>query len=164
MICSNSRAAARFAIEELQHGDAADVLLQIGIDARDGDANAAIALLHRAPELHGHQHHQRHHRQQERGHARAQFEHRHDDEAQHQQVAQDHEQAGGEQLVQRVHVGGDARDQAAHGIVIVEGEVQSLQVRHHFAPQVEHGFLSHPLHDELLAEIAKHAEDHDQQV
>ena len=30
-------AAARFAIEELQHGDAADVFLQIRIDARDGD-------------------------------------------------------------------------------------------------------------------------------
>ncbi len=157
-------AAARLAIEELQDGDAADMLLQIRIDAGDGHANPPIALLHGAPELHGHQHHQRHHRQQERGHARTQFEHRYDDEAQHQQVAQDHQQAGGEQLVKRVHVGGDARDQAAHRIVIVEGKVQSLQARHHFAPQVEHGFLPHPLHDELLAEVAEHAEDYDQQV
>ncbi len=157
-------AAAGFAIEELQHGDAADVLLQIGVDAGDGDANPAVAFLHGTPELHGDQHHQRHHGQQEAGHAGAQFEHRDDDEAQHQQVAQDHQQAGGKQFVERVHVGGDAGDQAAHRIVIVEGKVQALQARHHFAPQVEHGFLSDPLHDVLLAEVAKHAEDHHQQV
>ena len=94
----------------------------------------------------------------------AQFQHRDDDEAQHQQVAQDHQQAGREQLVEGVHVGGDTGDQAAHRVVIVEGKIQALQPRHHFAPQVEHGFLSHPLHDVLLAEVAKHAEDDDQQV
>ena len=69
-------AAASLAIEELEDGDAADVLLQIGINARDGHANFAVALLHGAPELHGDQHHQRHHGQQESGHAGAQFEHR----------------------------------------------------------------------------------------
>ena len=59
--------------------------------------------------------------------------HRDDDEAEHQQIAQDHEQAGGEQLVQRIHVGGDAGDQAADGVVVVEGQIQALQVGHHFA-------------------------------
>ena len=46
-------AAASFAIEELQHRNAADVFLQIGINASDGHANFAITFLHSAPELHG---------------------------------------------------------------------------------------------------------------
>ena len=50
-------------VEELQHHDAGDVLLQVGVDAGDGDADAAVALRHAAAEQHGRQHHERHHRQ-----------------------------------------------------------------------------------------------------
>ena len=75
-------------------------------------------------------------------------------EKQHQQIAQDHQQSGREQFVERVHVGGDARDQATHGIAIEESDIQPLQVRHQLAAEIEHGFLSDPLHQILLAEIA----------
>ena len=42
------------------------------------------------------------------------------------------------------------------GIAIVEGEIQALQVRHQLAAQIEHGLLSDPLHEVLLAEVAEH--------
>ena len=43
---------------------------------------------------------------------------------QHQHVAQNGDQAGGEQIVEHVHVGGDAGNQTAHRIAIVEGQVE----------------------------------------
>ena len=44
------RHAAGFAIEELQDGDADDVLLQVGVDAGDGDADLAVVLTDDAAE------------------------------------------------------------------------------------------------------------------
>ncbi len=60
------------------------------------------------------------------GHAGTQFEHRDHDEAQHEQVAQDHQKTGGKQFVQRIDIGGDASDQAADRVVIEEGKIQAL--------------------------------------
>ena len=87
------------------------------------------------------------------GQQRAELEHREDDEAQHQQIAENGDQAGGEQVVQHVHVGGDARDQAAHGIAVVESDVELLQVRHQLPAQVEHGLLADALHQVHLPEF-----------
>ena len=42
----------------------------------------------------------------------------------HQHVAEDGDEAGGEEVVQHVDVGGDAGDQAADGVAVVEGEVE----------------------------------------
>ena len=42
--------AAPFAVEELQHYDSGDVLLQVGIDLGDGDADAPVALASRCGE------------------------------------------------------------------------------------------------------------------
>ena len=78
-----------------------------------------------------------------------------DHDAEHQEIAQNHEQARGKQLVQRVDVRGEARDQAADRVVIVESHIQALQMRHQLRAQIEHGLLSDPLHQVLLAEVAK---------
>ena len=72
---SNSARLRILAIEELQHGDAVDVFLQIRINPRDGDANAAVALLHGSAEANGHQHDQRHHGEQHARHAGAEPQH-----------------------------------------------------------------------------------------
>ena len=84
---------------------------------------------------------------------RAELEHREDHEAEREQVAQNRHQAGGEQLVEDIDVGGDARHQAAHGIAVVEGDVEILQVGHQLAAQVEHGLLADVLHDVHLGEF-----------
>ncbi len=150
---SKSCAAAAFAIEKLQHYDAGDVLLQVGVDSGDGHADAPVALRHAAAEDHGHQDDQRHGAEHDAGEQRAQPEHDGDDEAQHQHVAQDGDQAGGEQVVEHVDIGGDAGDQAAHRVVVVEGQVETLQVLHELLAQVEHGELAGVLHQVRLREF-----------
>ena len=156
---SNSSRRLLFAIEKLQHRDAVDVLLKIGVDSGDGHADAPVALLHAAAELDGDQNHQRHHRQQQAGHAGAELQHGHHHERQHQQIAQNHQQAGREQFVECVDIGSDARDHASHRIAIVVRDIQPLQVRHQLAAKIEHGFLADPLHEVLLAEIAHQGGD-----
>ena len=101
----------------------------------------------------------RHHRQHQPGHARAQPEHRDNHETQHQNVADNGDQAGGEQIVQHVHIRRDARDQPAHRILIEIGDVQRLQMRHQLPPQIEHGPLAGPLHQVRLAEVEEKPEN-----
>ena len=95
---------------------------------------------------------------------RAEAEHDAQDEEQHQHVAEDGDQAGGEQVVQHVHVGGHAGDQAAHRIAVVEGEVEVLQVLHELAAQVEHGELAGVLHEVHLDELADEIAGEDGEV
>ena len=54
-----------------------------------------------------------------RGHAGAHPQHDEDHEAERQNVAEDRHQAGSPHFVQRVHIGGDASDQAADGVAVV---------------------------------------------
>ena len=58
--------ALTFTVEELQHDDANDMLLQVRVNARNGNADAPVAERHRTPEQYRHEHHERHHRQHER--------------------------------------------------------------------------------------------------
>ena len=58
--------------------------------------------------------------------------------------------AGGEQIVQRVDVGGDARDQAADRAAVEEAHRQALQVLENFLAQVVHRLLADRLHDANL--------------
>jgi hypothetical protein len=60
--------------------------------------------------------------------------------------------ARSEKVVQHIDVGGDSRDQAAHGVAIVEGDVQALEVRHELLAQIEHGELAGVLHEIGLRE------------
>ncbi len=59
---------------------------------------------------------------------------------------------GGEQLVHRVHVGGDAGHQAAHRVLVEVGHGQPLQVGVDRAPHVHHHLLPGDLEDPDLAE------------
>ena len=82
-----------------------------------------------------------------------------DDSGQHENVFEDRDHAGGEHFVQRVHVGGDARDQAADRILVVEADVHALQVAENLAAQIEHHHLAGPLHEVSLQIIEQEAED-----
>ncbi len=80
-----------------------------------------------------------------------------DDAEQHEHVLEDRDHARGEHFVQRVDVGGDARDQPADRILVEEADVHVLQVAEDLAAQIEHHLLSGPLHEVGLHEFQREA-------
>ncbi len=74
-------------VEQLQHSDPVHPLLQVGIDARQSDANLPVGRLDGSPEDDGDQKNQREHGCQNQRQGRAQLEHRQQDEQQNQRVA-----------------------------------------------------------------------------
>ncbi len=96
--------------------------------------------------------------------APAHVEHDGDDAGQHEDVFEDGDHAGGEHFVQGVHVAGDARDQAAHGIAVEERDVQPLQMTEDLRPQIEHHLLPGPLHDVGLGELEQEADQQQSDV
>ena len=70
-----------------------------------------------------------------------------------EEVVDDGQNAAGEHFVDGVHVGGDAGDQAAHGMGVKEADVHALHVAEDVAAQVEHDLLAGPLHQVGLNEL-----------
>ena len=81
------------------------------------------------------------------------LQHDDDDEGQHEDVFEDGEDAGGEHLVERVDVGGDAGDEFADGVAVEEGGGHALQMAEDLAAQIEHDLLPGPLHHVGLQEF-----------
>ena len=71
---------------------------------------------------------ERDHREGDEGQPPVQGQHHAHDPEQREQVAEHGDHPGGEQLVDRVHVGGDARHQPAHRVAVEVADVQPLQV------------------------------------
>src|SRR5258708_38138902 len=149
---------AALAIEQSQHRHAADVFLQMRVDARDGDADAAIRVTHFDTEhLRGIDDQRKHRKSDER---QLPVHHRHDgdDSGQHEDVLENGNHAGSEQLVKGIHVGGDARDKASNRVLVVKADVHMLQMTENLAAQVEHDFVSGPLHEVGLRELKDKAQ------
>src|SRR5208283_1969655 len=68
----------------------------------------------------------------------------HDDEV--EKIVDDGQHAGGKHVVDGVHIGGEAGDQAADGVSVKEADVHALHVAEDVAAQVEHDLLAGPLH------------------
>ena len=86
--------------------------------------------------------------------------HRHDaDEREH--VAEDRDDARGEQVVQHVDVGGDARHQPADRVAVVVAQVEPLQVAVDRHAQVEHDPLPGQLHRPGLQVLGGERDDQD---
>ena len=147
------------AIEELQHHHAADVLRQVGVDAGDGDADAAIGIANLVAENLGGDHDERQHGKSDQRQLPVHAQHHAENAEEHEEVFEDGDHAGGEHFVQGVNVGGDARDQAADGILVEEGNVQPLQMAENLAAEIEHHFLAGPLHEVGLQELEQETED-----
>ncbi len=130
------------------------MFLKIGVDARDGDANPAIALLHASPEDRGSEHDKRHGGQHDEREGDAQVQHGGDNERENQHISKDGDEAGREQIIEHVGVAGYTGDQAADRVAIVKCQVELLKALHHFAPEIEHGALAGVLHDVGLGELA----------
>ena len=82
-----------------------------------------------------------------------------DDEGEGEDVLEDGEHAGGEHLVERVDVGGEAGDEAADGVAVVEGGRHALQVAEDLAAHVEHDLLAGPLHEVGLQQFEQEGEE-----
>ena len=138
------------AIEELQHHHAADLLLQIGVDSGDGGANAAVRVAHLVAENFGRNHNQRQHPECNQRQLPVHAQHDGDDSQQHKEIFKNGNHARREHFIQSVHVRSDARYQTTHRIFVIESNVHALQVAENLAAQVEHDFLSGPLHEVSL--------------
>ena len=101
-------------------------------------ADVAVGLAHVDAEPLRDQHDQRQHRERDERQPPVEEQHRGHDADEREDVAEDRDDAGGEQLVERIDIGRDARHQPADRIAVVEPHVEPLQVRVDLHPQVEH--------------------------
>lgn len=72
--------------------------------------------------------------------------------------------AGGEQIIKGVHVGGDPGDQTSDRIAVEIAHRQSLQVRENSGTHVVHGLLADALHDADLNVLGKKVKNQNQQI
>ena len=149
---------ALLAVEELHHRHAGDVLLGEGVDFGGGRALAAVALAHLAAEDAGDEEDCGNDEEGEQGERPAHAHHDDDGEAEHEDVVEDGQDAGGEHLVEGVDIGGDAGDETADGILVVEGGGHALEVAEDLATHVEHDLLAGPLHEVGLEEFEEEGE------
>ena len=139
------RIVARLTPEQVHRRHAGDPLLEIGVDTGDPDTHGPVGFADIPAEPLGDDDDQRQHRE---GHEREApvhpDQHAHDPD-QGEQVAEHRHDARREELVQHVDVGGHAGHQPAHGVAIVELQVQPLQMTNHLHPHVEHDSLAENL-------------------
>ncbi len=151
--------SALLAVEKLQNRHSADMFLQIGIDAGDGHANAAVGVANFVAEHFCSDRNERQHGEGDQRQPPVHFQHDDENAGEHEDVFEDRHHAGGKHIVQGVHVGGDAGDQAAYRVLVVESDVHALQVAEDLAAQVKHDFLAGPLHEVGLQEVEEKSED-----
>ena len=142
------------AVEDLHRAHAAQVLVEVGVEPRQLRADVAERPAH--PDAEGERHHrdQRQHRERHRHQLEVDARHGDQDAEQREQVAEDGHHAGGEQLVEHVHVAGDAGEQAPHRMAVEEGDRQALQVPEQPHPEIHHDALADVLH-ELRLQVAE---------
>ena len=136
-----------FPVEQLHDAHAADVFLQERVDARDGRADAPVGVAHAIAENPGGDHDQRQHGEGGQRQAPVHLHHDRADAKQHDGVVGHGGDARGEQIVERVHVGGHARHQAAHRAAVEEAHRQALQALEDFLAQIVERLLADVLHD-----------------
>src|SRR5579871_183436 len=138
---------APFTIEKLQHHHAGDVLLQIGVDAGDGGANAAVRVAHGLAENHRRPEDERQHGKGYEREPPVHPQHDDHDSGEHEDIFKDRHHAGGKHFIQRVHICSDARYKAANRIPVIEPDVHVLQVAEDLAAEIKHDFLPSPQHE-----------------
>ncbi len=129
------------------------MLLGEAVDAADGGADAAVALADVVAEEARDDEDQRQDGEGQKGQPPVDGEHHDGHHGEVEEVVHDGQNARGEHLVDGVHVGGDAGDQAAHGVGVEEADVHALHVAEDLAAQVEHQLLAGPLHQVGLNEL-----------
>jgi hypothetical protein len=132
--------------EQLDGRHAGNPFLEKRVDPRNPEPHGAVRVAHVDPEP---LRHERNEREDGKGHDRQApvhpDENRHDAD-QREQVAEDRHHTRGEQLVERVDVGGHAGHQPPDRIPVVERDVEHLEPRVDLHPQIEHDALPDHLH------------------
>ena len=145
--------SALLPVEELEHHNAGYMLLQKRIDAGDGHSHPPVGVAHHLAKNHGGPKDDRKHGKGNQGQPPLHAQHDDDDTGQDEYVLEDGHHARSEHLVERVHVAGDTRDQAAHRILVEESNMYMLQVAKNLLAQVKHDLLSGPLHQVGLQKL-----------
>jgi len=145
-----ARERRRLAAVELDDRHPRQVLLQERGEARHRGAHLAEAHPRPALEPDREQEEQRQDREGGERQPDVERDQHRGDPGEHQHVADDRDDAGGEQLVERVDVGGDPGHQPADRRRVEVGELEPLQVAEDVAPQVRHHPLTHRLEQVAL--------------
>ncbi len=145
--------------EDLDDGGAGDVLLEERVDAGDGGAHPPVGIAHLDLEQEGDRHEQREDAEDAEGQPVVEQEEEDEDAGQREDVVEDRQDAGSEQLVERVHVGGHPRHQAADRVAVEKGRFQLLQVTEDLQAQVAHDLLPHQVDQHRLAEAQGEDQD-----
>ena len=148
-----------FLPEELDGGDAGNVLIEERVQPRQEPSDLTIRLAHVLAEPHRRQRNERQDGEGDQRESPVHEEHRRHDADEHEHVAEDGDESRGEQIVERVDVGRDPRHQPADRIAIVEAEVEPLEVAVHLHPQRVHDALPDGLKDVRLAVLASEPGD-----
>ncbi len=135
------------------------MLLQVRVDTRDGDADAAVGIAHPVTENLGRHHDKGQDCKGDQRQLPVHAQHHAQDSEEHKEVFEDGNHAGGKHLIQGVHIGGDACHQASNRILVEEGNVQPLQMAEDLAAEIKHHLLAGPLHEVGLQELEQKAED-----
>ena len=143
------------AIEQLHDGHAADVFLKESVDAGNGRADAAVGIAHFVAEDPGGAHNQREDGKSHQSETPIDFQHDSGEEDQENRVVEHGGHAGSKQIVERVHIGGHARDQTPDGRTVVKTHRHALEMPEDFLAQVIHGLLAHALHHAHLEILEK---------
>lgn len=135
------------ASEQLDGGHAAQVLVEERVQL--GELGPHLAEHGAHPHAEDERDHQdeRQHREGHREQFDIELRHRDDDADEHEQVAEQGDDAGGEELVEHVHVVRHPRHEPPDRIAVEERDGQALQVAEQVGPQVPHDGLSDALHE-----------------
>ncbi len=155
----NSARAFFFAIEELHDAHAGNVFLQVGVDAGDGGANAAVGVAHVFAEEIGDDEDERQNGERVEGELVIDREEPTGEDGEEKEVVDHRHDAGGEEIVEGIDVGGDAGDQSADRIAVEVGHRQALDVAEDRRAHVVHRLLADALHDANLDVLGEEVED-----
>ena len=118
-----------FAPKQLHDAHPRDSLLQEGVDARQLGADLPIRLAHASPEHRRDPENPRHNQIRRDRHPPIDDDHQDRNRPEGKEITEPRDHSRREQLVERLHVVGDARDEAPHWITVKKGDRESLQMR-----------------------------------
>jgi hypothetical protein len=155
-----------FAIEELHDAHAGDVFLKVGVDAGNSGADAAVGVANVFAEEKGDDEDEGKHGECVEREATIYGKEPAGEDGEKEEIVDHGHDAGGEEIVEGIDVGGDARNQAADRIAIEVGHRQPLDMAEDRGAHVVHRLLADALHDanlDILREEVEeqHAEEND---
>ncbi len=149
---------ALFAIEKLQHQHPRNRFLQVRIDARDGSANTPVGIAHRVAKDSSRVHDDRKRGEGDQRQLPVRVHHDADNAGQHEHIFKNRNHARRKHFIERVDIGSHARHQSAHRVLIEKRDVHVLQMTKNLLAQIEHHFLTGPLHQVSLNKLQRESQ------